>query len=152
MIVIECNNDECFIRAMGFPKKSVRHERGKEGVLERVETGKIGIIDEDPDSRQSPERKKYLVKKSESTITLLVHKDDENKRVIQLTPVLESWLLFRAKQNGISPKAYHLPDDFHELKKIPRLDSRKNFLNFIEKLIEIDDEIGTLKKWLNGYR
>jgi hypothetical protein len=151
LIVVECNNDECFIRAIGFSRKSVKHERGKEGVLERVKEGMIGIIDEDPDSTQSHERKKYFEKESKSTIKLLVNKDDENKRIIQLTPMLELWLLYRARQNGISPKDYNLPDDPHELKKIPRLDNRKDFLNFIKKLIEIDDEIDTLKKWLNGY-
>ena len=68
--------------------------------------------------------------------------------LIQISPYLEEWLLNRAKRNKIKPKKFNLPDDPEKLHKIPKLKKNRNFQKFLEKLIDIDTEIQTLKKWI----
>jgi len=151
MIVVECDPDEFFIKSIGFSRKLIKHESGKGKVLGIV--GKkphaIGIIDEDPNSSQPGEMKKYIEKEAMDTIKLLIRKDDNGKRVIQISPYLEHWLLHRAKKNGISVKDFGLPDDPEELHDITHIERNINFQNFLNELIKIDDEIDAIKRWIN---
>jgi hypothetical protein len=153
VIIVECYNDESLIKSIIHSK--IKHEGGKQRVLERVKKNNkaevIGIIDEDPDSFQPSELKEYSPKDSRSAIKLLVCKNDERRRLVQISPDLEGWILNRARKNRIYPTDYGLPDDRHELHSIPRLDKRINFQNFLKNLIEKDEEIGILKRWLKGY-
>ena len=109
----------------------------------------IGIIDEDPDSGQPSDLKKYIEKDSRHAIKLLVWKDDDSKRLIQISPRLEDWLYSRALQNQIAPMSFDLPKYPEDLHKILRVDEKENFHRFLNKLIEADDEIDTLKKWIS---
>lgn len=153
MIIVECYNDESLIKMIARSK--VKHEGGKQRVLERVKKNDkaevIGIIDEDPDSFQPSELKIYSQKDSKSTIKLLICKNDERRRLIQISPDLEGWILNRARKNRINPTDYGLPDDSHELHSIPRLDKRKNFRKFLKNLVERDEEICVLMTWLKDY-
>ena len=82
----------------------------------------------------------------------MVKNSDNNKKVIEISPDLEGWILNRAKQNRISPKRFDLPDDPHEL-HTPHIERIKNFREFMEELVKTDDtEIETLKKWLAIYK
>jgi len=56
MILVECDPDEFLVKSMGFPKKKIKHESGKGNVLRKLNKDPmtIGMIDEDPDSRQQP--------------------------------------------------------------------------------------------------
>lgn len=85
----------------------------------------------------------------QETIKLLIRKDDRGKRVIQISPYLEHWLLHRAKKNGISVKDFGLPDDPEELHDITHIERNINFQNFLNELIKIDDEIDAIKRWIN---
>jgi hypothetical protein len=136
---------------MGFPGKQIKIGSCKGKVLEIVKKNQaaIGIIDEDPDSGQPSDLKKYIEKDSRHAIKLLVWKDDDSKRLIQISPRLEEWLYSRARQNQIFPKDFGLPGDPEGLHKIPRYDKSKNFHSFLNKLIEADDGIDTLKKWIS---
>ena len=148
MIIVECYTDEYVVRLLGF--KGIKHEGGKGKVFERVRenAGTIGMIDEDPNSNQPSERYEYIECERRSTIKLLVKKGDKNKRVIEISPDLEGWILARAKKNQVSPKNYGLPDDPHELHS-PHIEKNKNFRRFMEELVKTnDDEIAYLKKWL----
>ncbi len=152
MIVVECYADEFLVKLLGF--KGIKHEGGKGKVLERVRENSdaIGIIDEDPGNNQPSERFEYIEYESRSTIKLLVKNSDRNKKVIEISPDLEGWILNRAKQNRISPKRFDLPDDPHEL-HAPHIERRKNFQKFMEELVKTDDtEIDALKKWLTTYK
>ncbi len=151
MIVVECYNDELLVKTIGFSK--IKHEGGKGRVLERVKknSGVIGIIDEDPDSIQPPEISEYTEKESKSTIKLLIIRYDKHKRIIQISPYLEDWILNRARQNRISPRDFNLPNDSKELHNIPHVERKRDFQKFLVKLVEIDDEVAILRKWLNSY-
>lgn len=148
MIIVECYTDEYFVKLLGF--KGIKHEGGKGKVLERVREnpGAIGIIDEDPDSNQPSERYEYIEYERRSTIKLLVKKGDKSKKVIEISPDLEGWILARAKKNQISPKSYGLTDNPHELHST-HMERNKNFRKFLDELVKTDDdEIVSLKKWL----
>jgi hypothetical protein len=106
------------------------------------------MIDEDPGKSQPSERYEYIECERRSTIKLLVKKSDKSKKVIELSPDLEGWILARAKKNQVSPKDYGLPDDPQGLRS-PHIEKRKNFRNFMDELVKTDDdEIASLKKWL----
>ena len=151
MIVVEGYADKALIVDMGFPIKQIKIGSDKGKVLKSVRKGQaaIGIIDEDPDSGQPSDlRENYIEKDSKRTIKLLVRKDDVGKRIIQIAPRLEDWLYSRARQNRIDPMSFDLPKYPEDLHKILRVDKNKNFRRFLKKLIEADDEIDTLKRWV----
>ena len=60
-ILVECYPDEALLRALGIPKKQLRHERCKGEVVKRVlkldET--IGLIDEDPRRGPRPRSRRH---------------------------------------------------------------------------------------------
>lgn len=150
MIVVECDPDEFLVKSVGFPRKLIKHESGKGKVLGIINKKQaIGIIDEDPDSSQPREMKKYIEKEAMGAIKLLIRKDDDGKRIIQISPYLEQWLLHRARQNGISAKDFGLPDDPKEMHDITHIERNINFQKFLSELIKIDDEIKTIRKWIN---
>lgn len=152
MIVVESYSDRALVADMGFPRKQIKIGGDKGRVIRSVRKGQaaIGIIDEDPDSGQPSDlRKNYIEKDSKHTIKLLVRKDDDGKRIIQISPRLEDWLYSRARQNQIDTKSFELPKYPEDLHKILRVDKKENFHSFLNKLIEADDEIGTLKKWIS---
>ena len=151
MIVVEGHSDKALVAEMGFPRKQIKIGGDKGRVVNSVRKGQaaIGIIDEDPYSVQPSDLKKYIEKDSGLTIKLLARKDDGSKRLIQISPRLEEWLYSRARQNQIFPKDFGLPGDPEGLHKIPRYDRNNNFRRFLNELIEVDDEIKTLKKWIS---
>lgn len=150
MIIVECNLDEFFIKNIGFSKKKIKHESGKGDVLRIVNKKKkvIGMIDEDPGKSQPVEMKQYKEKETMHTAKLFERKDDNEKRVIQLSPYLEHWLLHRARKNRISPNDFGLPDDPIELHDMAHIERRINFQNFLNEIIKVDEEINTIKKWI----
>lgn len=150
MIIVECYTDEFLVKSIGFPRRQIKHEGGKGKVMEIVKKKDmtVGIIDEDPYSDQPSDLENYIEKDTRSTVKLLIRKDDASKRLIQISPYLEHWLVDRARQNRISPNDFGLPGDPKELHSIPHVERNKNFRRFLKKLIEADDEIDTLKKWI----
>jgi hypothetical protein len=150
VIIVECYTDEFLVKSMGFPRGQIKHEGGKGKVMEIVKKkGRtVGIIDEDPYSDQPSDLENYIEKETKSTVKLLIRKDDDSKRLTQISPYLEHWLLDRARQNRIAPKDFGLPGDPKELHSIPHVERNRNFHSFLNELIEADDEINTLKKWI----
>jgi len=100
------------------------------------------------DSSQPSEMKRYIEAEKKDTVKLLVRNDNTGKKVIQISPYLEHWLINRAKQNQISLKDYDLPDDPVELHDITHIERNKNFKDFLDELINKDAEIRTIQKWI----
>lgn len=153
MIVVECYNDEFLIKILGFSRP--KHEGCKGKVLEKVTKDRnplvIGIVDEDPDSHQPSSLRDYIQEDSKSSIKLLVSKRDSRRRIVQISPFLEEWILQRARQNKILPSAFDIPNDSHALHSIPNAHKRLNFQKFMKYLVERDAEMAALKEWLQGY-
>ena len=150
MIIIECDPDEFMVKSLKFAKRFIKHEAGKGKVLGVVrKQGKcIGIIDEDPQTNQPPEMNNYILRDSKKTIKLFMRRNDQSNRIIQISPFLEHWLINRAKHNKISLRAYNLPDNPKKLHDIPHVERNRNFQNFLNELISIDEEMKTIKKWI----
>ena len=153
MIFLECNNDEFLIKSIGFTRRQIFHVYNKGEVVKRV--GKaaraIGIIDKDLDRNRPREMTEYIEVKSnrpDRDITLFQKKADQGKRLVQISPYLEEWILHRAKRNKINPEDFNLPNDSKKLHAMTNLDKNKNFQKFLKQLIAIDPEIKTLKKWI----
>ena len=147
LIIVECNPDEFLVKLLGFFQ--IKHAGGKGKVLEKVKKnyGSMGIIDEDPDTNQSKERKEYVEIETGSNIKLLSENNDKSRKVIEICPRLEDWILIRARQNQIFPADFDLPNDPNGLHS-PHIKRRKNFQDFMKKLADVDSDIKTLKKWL----
>jgi hypothetical protein len=73
------------------------------------------------------------------------------RRLIIISPYLESWLLIRGKRSGINSKSYGLPDEPKELKSIPHLEKNKGFQEFVKDLANKDSEIFLILKWISDY-
>jgi len=142
--------DEFLIKRLGFSRKQISHQKCKGEVIKQVSKNlkAVGMIDEDLPVGQPNELKKYTVKSSKEGIKLFQKRDDIQKKLIQISPYLEHWLLNRAKSNGINPKEFNLPGDPKKLHGLVKLERNKNFQDFMEELIDTDDEIRTLKKWI----
>ena len=151
MILVECYADKTLILNIGFSKKIIKHEGGRGNVINKLRSidNGIGIIDEDPNSPRPSDMDNYFEIDRRDSIRLLARKDDERKRIIQISQFLEDWFIRRARENNISLRNFNLPDDSYELHKIPRLDKYRNFQNFLNELIEVDNEVDTIKDWIN---
>ena len=150
MIIVECNNDELLLRILGVGKKKIKHESGKGDVLRLASKNSpvLAFIDDDPDSEQPKERDNYQIAIQEETLQCCVHFADPEKRLVIISPLLEKWLLIRARKNGIDPKKYGLPEDPKELKSIPHLEKNLKFRQFIEDLARKDSEFQLIASWL----
>jgi hypothetical protein len=102
--------------------------------------------DEDPEASPPSILNKYTVAKTKGSIKLL---NNKKRSLIQISPRLEEWLLKRAKINKINPAEFKLPNDPNKLHKIPHIEKNKNYQEFLRKLIAVDIEIQTLKKWID---
>lgn len=60
---------------------------------------------------------------------------------------MEEWLLKREDKNKIIPNGFGLKNDPGESHKIS-IDKNSNYRNFVDKLVEVDDEINHLKTWI----
>ncbi len=149
-ILVECYPDEALLRALGVPKKQLRHERCKGEVVKRVlkldET--IGLIDEDPGSTQPRDLNNYRVVKTAKGLCLLTRQDDANKRIIMICPRLEDWLLLRAKSININPAEFGLPSQPRHLHSVVRYDRKGGFHRLLAELKERDHGMKLLRQWI----
>jgi hypothetical protein len=152
MIVVECNADELFIEKMGFGKKVIHHAGCKGEVLKKVrkqtKTKAVGIIDEDPNSEQPGELRKYKPTDEKGAIKLLEARNNKDKALIQISPDLEHWLLKRAKENKINPKDLSLPNTAKGLHSLTRIKRNTKFIDFLNRLNHSDSEIKVMKEWI----
>ena len=153
MIIVECYLDEYLIRSLGFSKKQIRHKHGKGRVIKSIYKlqGKIGVIDEDPDSSQPNELKNYNEILQTENLKLLRRKTCKNQHLIVISPYLEDWILKRALHNQINLDDYGLESDAKSIHNIPHIEEKTNFQNFLSNLVDKDEEIGILHKWLSKY-
>lgn len=151
MIVVECYADEHLLVTLGFPKKNITHRKGKSRVIDWVDHhGEgIGIVDKDPNSKPPTDfHKNYLQIGEEGSLSLLQHRVHSTRKIIEIQPRLEEWLLDRARINHIRPSDYSLPNDGESLHNDPHYERRANYQTFLNKIVQIDSEMRTMKKWI----
>jgi hypothetical protein len=153
MIIVECYKDQALVYRIGFTPDRVRHAHNKSRVLWTVEKRQkaVGIIDEDPSAGHPGYLKEYGEKDAIGRIKLLIRRDDDGKRLVQISPRLEDWLYGIAKRNKILPNRFGLPDDPEELHSMSLGvgKNRENFQKFVDELRGTkNDEISMLKRWI----
>ncbi len=151
MIVVEGNADKLLVKTMGFARKKIHRAGNKGNVFKKVRifSPAVGIVDEDPNSEQPGELKQYEVINKKGTIKLMGKKNDNTKFLIQISPRFEDWILRRAKENKINPGDFSLPRTPGELHRLIGLEKNKNFIDFLTKVINLDNEIKAMKEWIN---
>ena len=149
-ILVECYPDEALLRALGVSKKLLRHERCKGEVVKRVRKFDCatGLIDEDPASAQPRDLDNYKQVQAAEGLRLLARRNDKNKRLIIVCPRLEDWLIERAKSSGIQPEDHGLPTDPDRLHGIPRYEQKEGFCRFLAELIDRDNGMHLLRRWI----
>jgi hypothetical protein len=150
MIAVECYADELLILKMGFPRKSIKHARGKGRVLNKIKNcpGAIGVVDEDPGMGQPDELKQYKTIQRKGSITLLGKRSGDSIFVIQISPRLEEWLLKRANINNIKPEDFSLSNKAEVLHGIKKPRDNKKYNAFLVSVIDADQEIKVMKEWI----
>ncbi len=149
-VLVECYADETLLRALGVPRKQLRHERCKGEVVKHVLKFDcaIGLIDEDPASPQPRELDNYKEVRAAEGLRLLARRDDKNKRLIVVCPRLEDWLLHRARLSDIRPEDYGIPSQPDRLHSIVRYEQKNGFQQFLSKLKEQDKGMHLLRQWI----
>src|SRR3989339_2239212 len=152
-ILVECNTDKYLLteilKKLRLSRKLIRHEANKPKVMDilRKSDASIGVVDEDPHSSTPPDMANYQEIERIGDIRILTRINDKRKKVFVICPRMEEWLLRRANKNDISLNSFNLKNDPNTLHKI-NIDKNINYRNFIDKLIEVDDEISNLKTWV----
>ena len=75
-------------------------------------------------------------------------KKDNDSVIIRISPRIEDWFYKRANHHQIDPFEYGLPRNPNELHSIPHYEKKAGFKGFLTQLIDMDEEIGTLKTWI----
>jgi len=147
-VLVECYPDEMVLRVLGVPAKQLRHERCKGEVVKRVLKFDCatGLIDEDPSSAQPRDLSHYKQVHDAAGLRLLARRDDENKRLIIVCPLLEDWLIHRAESSGVKPEQYGLPSDPKRLHAIPRYEQKEGFHRLLVELKERDSGMQLLRR------
>ena len=152
LIGVECNLDEFLVRSLGFSRKRINHAGDKGRVVKKVNNSQIliGMIDEDPYSRQPKDMERYKEKEVRGSVKLLVNRNDPQKHLIQVSPILEEWLYERARINRMSMDEYNLPREPMKLHSFSRKEIERNpgIRRFLNDLIERDQEVQYVKKWI----
>ena len=154
IVLVECFHDFALAKALGVRRQAIRHESGKGNVLNRLSKAQaeaVGLLDEDPHGGNPPAQlANYEEKDRTGGLRLLVHRQDPSKHVIEISPRLEEWLVARARTCNIDLATHRLPGTAREMHDNPRCDLKPGFQPFIQELLQIDAEMKTLRRWLQG--
>jgi hypothetical protein len=150
-ILVECDADEVVLHNLGVPRKQLLHFGGKDKLINRLRKlpGAIGVVDEDPTSTQHPDLKtSYRQTNSAEGLCRLVRQGSGKQRLIIVCPMLESWLIRRARLSEIRPEDYGLPSDPNRLHHSPHYEQKESFHRFLSELTKQDKGMQLLRQWI----
>lgn len=153
-VFVECYHDMAVARSLGVTKNNLHHAYCKGNVincLRKITQPAIGLVDADPGKEgRSSELGNYVVKNEAHGLRLLEHRQDRSKRVVEIDPQLEEWLVGRAQAGGIPLAKYGLPGTARDMLRNPHCDRKPGFQRFLSDLLTADEGMKTLKTWLVG--
>ena len=150
-VLVECYPDEALMRALGVPRKRLRHEHCKGDVVNRLRKLPlaIGMVDEDPGSAQPRDlTDSYRQSQAAEGLRLLTRQGSDAQKLIVVCPRLEDWLIHRADASGIKPEDYGLPGDPRRLHSVPHYEQEDGFQRFLAELIARDETMNLLRQWV----
>ena len=150
-VLIECDPDEFILKAIGFSKKSIRHEGGIGNVVKKVDSipGSKGMIDEDPQGTHPRALDRFDNYGEEHGLRLLKKIGCEDQQLVVVCPYLEEWLYIVARQQGVDPMEYSLPRDPKQLHAIDHVEEYQGFKRFVDAL-KGSPGFDRLRMWLTG--
>jgi len=153
MIYVECKPDFTLVRFItNLPRKEIVHEfKGKYEVCKQLGKRRHckGLVDEDPLSVPPSYLEKLRLREEIPERGLKVmHDESNNNLLIILCPRLEDWILRAAKERGINPDKYNLPNNPNRLHEVINL-SLDRFERLLEDLKGCE-RLRALKKVLEG--
>jgi hypothetical protein len=152
-IHLECKPDEVLVKALGFPRKAIKHHNDKGRVCNTLEKhlNEVGMIDEDPRAPQPTYLASLLAVTSESKHNLRVLTDAaRGHKVIIICPRLEEWIIQVAVGQQVDMDQFGLPNKASTLHKLitSRLDQ---FNRLVSHLLDQQAEpILHLQRLLNS--
>jgi len=151
LIATECYPDTYLLKVFNVGRKMIRHVGTKGDVINytRDNLGSLGIIDEDPDSAQPKELSSFQIIENFGNLTLMEKKN--SSKIIKISPRIEEWFYKRAGYHKIDPLTYGLPRVADVLHSIPHYEEKRGFHDFLYRLLEDDEEIAVLKKWVKDH-
>ncbi|MCW1921207.1 hypothetical protein OKA05_01500 [Luteolibacter arcticus] len=120
MLHLECSNDEALVRALGVPRKAIRHHSGSGPVAHALKQSSrpcIGMVDEDPHSTTPSYFSTFAEVERGDGLLLKEHKKCGHKLIVVM-PDLEPWLLLIAKGIKVPPESFQLPSVPNRLHQI----------------------------------
>jgi hypothetical protein len=119
MFIVECKPDAILIKSLTPASRKVKHAGNKPLVLRKLMRNyknSTGIIDEDPQSIQPPDMRRFReIKFSEEDKFKVLHHKQRNNRLLVLCPRLEEWIIEASREANIDLRGYGLPNDPDEL-------------------------------------
>ena len=154
IVLVECYHDAALVKALGVRRRDLRHEGCKGNVvkgLRKARQDAVGLLDADPQGGGRPgELANYAETDTAPGLRLLEHRRDRSKRVIEMSPRLEEWLVGRAASCGVRLAVHDLPETARELHRNPRCDRKPGFRPFLDALLRADEAMQALQRWLRG--
>ena len=148
MIYLECEPDKALVKALGIPRKEIKHMFSKGNVcnrLEKTENSK-GLVDEDPLSPQPSYIGKLKSLSRGHGIKLLLDEKNQNYLIV-LCPRLEDWVLNVTKEAKIDVSEYGLPNDPNKLHEALNIKLDK-FRDLIDKIKQKSEMLKTLEGFM----
>lgn len=137
--------------SLRIPRRSILVMGAKGNVIKKLRDrpGDVGIVDEDPWSiqTQSHELYNYPVVERGEGLQLRARRGSGGQRLIVLCPIVENWLIDRARACEIDPRQYYLPSSAKELKDLLHYEEKDGFGRFLDELR--DRDIGLLRRWVS---
>jgi hypothetical protein len=146
-VCVECNADMTLVRTLGF--RDIVHGGNKSEVAKyvRKHDGVVGLVDEDPGTIVSRDLQAFEVVSQTDDMSVLELK---TKRIVQVRPNLEEWILRVAREEGVDvgSRDYSLPDDAHRLHKVvnSRLDRLESLVHDLRKSKRMRSLVEHLRK------
>lgn len=155
-IIPECYTDTNLIETITNSFNKFNHQMGCNNVSKTMQSPKlidsfaVGIIDKDKRAI------KYLdtfEKITESVNIFLFKHPDKHHYIVQISPAIEKFILNVAKEVGVKPETFGLPDEFEHLKKITKRKTSRHDLSLRQLFLELKNnkaqQIVTLAKWIS---
>jgi hypothetical protein len=116
--LLECSNDEAVLRALGIPKRLIRHHPGSGEVANALKKAKepcIAMVDEDPRGTVPLYLQREFREVERGDGLIFKESADRRHRLIVVMPDLEPWLLQISRDIGIPPEKFQLPSNPNQL-------------------------------------
>jgi|AFSR01.1.fsa_nt_gi hypothetical protein len=157
-ILTECFGDTELIKALGFSRKQINHQKGKGNCSYAMQKNyksriAVAVIDNDKSGSESNYFKEFIEVEKNADARLIKRKHPTKSHyLVILNPELEAWLLESATGVSIRPEDFSLPSSPNKLGgliKSESIESNENYRNFIHKLIDANPpHIQTLRTWI----